>query len=73
MKTAILFALGFILMAFSSCKKKEYTCECQGGLGGDGASIKIKDYSTSKALRNCEERLLVKEVSYDGFHNCIIK
>lgn len=73
MKTIIHLSFVCTILTLFSCQKKEYTCRCEGGFGGNGTSIQIEGTSPSKALRNCEKKLLVNENANDGFNNCSLK
>lgn len=73
MKTTIFLSLVCTTLTLFSCQKKEYTCRCEGGFGGNGASIQIEGTSPLKALKNCEKKLLVNEKANDGFNNCSVK
>ncbi len=72
MKTTVLLFIGCLVLFFSSCQTKEYTCQCQGGLSGQGATIKIEKSTKAKALRVCENKLMADGGAADGFHNCEI-
>lgn len=65
MKASIFFALGLIIVAFSSCKKKEYICECQGGFSGGGATILIEKATKGNAQAECIVIITVLTLTMD--------
>ena len=72
MKTSIFFALGLIIVAFSSCKKKEYLCECQGGFTGGGNTFMIKKSFKGNAKAECYDHNSDHNTN-DGYHHCELK
>lgn len=61
-----------ISLLFASCGKKEYSCQCQGGLLG-GATINIKESNERKAKKECNSYNSEDGGATDGYFNCKLK
>ena len=64
--------LAVITLGMSSCKKKDYTCDCQDG---NGVTFETTDYSNATlvdAKRSCDERENVWKNTTQPAANCTI-
>ena len=52
MKLLSLSVLAILSLAFTSCKK-EFTCNCTGGLAGNTIERTVKSKNTEKAKKDC--------------------
>lgn len=61
----VILLLGVTLM---SCRKKNYTCKCDGGLTGKGMEMEIKQARENAARKACKKN--ESDATVDGFTNC---
>lgn len=55
-----------------SCGKRDYSCQCEGGLLG-GATITIKESTRRQAEKECARHNSLDGGAADGYFNCKLK